>query len=62
MRTSKQCHEKFESSLDLQSHIAEEHDYDTEIMKTSSTPSKILHDSSFVFIEFMLDEFIDRDV
>ena len=35
MWTCKQCHEKFESSLDLQSHIAKEHEYDTEIMQTS---------------------------
>ena len=62
MWTCKQCHKKFERSLDLQSHIAQEHDYDTEKIQNSSTPSKDLHNSSFVFSESMLDEFIDRDI
>ena len=60
MWTCKQCNERFESSHDLQSHIVQEHDYDKVTRQNSSTPSKDIHDLSFVFSESMLDEFIDR--
>ena len=56
-----QCEEKFKTLIELQIHIANKHsDEDGEMTQEISTPS-YEHESSFVFSESMLDEFVDKN-
>ena len=58
--TCNNCEESFEISSELQKHIANKHsDEDGEETQSSSKPSNE-YDSSFVFIEPKLDEFVDK--
>ena len=56
------CEKKFENMFEMQTHIADKHCERRVIEHGSSTPHTNSHDSSFVFSESMLDEFIDKDI
>ena len=58
----KVCNQEFKTSIELESHIAKEHDDQEEAwsVKFQSTPKSVKeeNESTFVFSESMLDEFL----